>query len=106
MTFLSDLRKIIFALSFSGFPDTLHTWNFIAPEVAKKGYWAVCVGLPGYLPSAVPDRSKMPSGVVTDEQTDKSVYAAPNVSADILATIRGLGAKNCTLVCFCFCSEK
>jgi len=82
-----------------GFPDSLRTWNFVAPKVADAGFYCVCIGLPGYLPSDIPDRSKMSTTQVTIDQTNpKNKYAAANTSADVIEFVKKLGAKSCVLV--------
>jgi pimeloyl-ACP methyl ester carboxylesterase len=59
-----------------GFPDTAHTWDYLRPRIAAKGYRAVSPYMRGYDPSGIPDRDP-------DQET---------LARDPLALIEALGA--------------
>jgi pimeloyl-ACP methyl ester carboxylesterase len=42
------------ALCLHGFPDTAHTWRFLLPELAARGFHAVAPFLRGYAPTEIP----------------------------------------------------
>src|SRR5262245_55186705 len=65
-----------------GFPDTAHTWDFVRPRVAQKGYRVVAPFLRGYHPSGIPDRD--PDG--------------ETISRDVLALITALGESSAIVV--------
>jgi pimeloyl-ACP methyl ester carboxylesterase len=44
------------ALLFHGFPDTPHTWDYVRPLIAAKGYRVVTPFMRGYRPTGIPTR--------------------------------------------------
>ncbi|PZG14235.1 alpha/beta fold hydrolase [Nonomuraea aridisoli] len=42
------------ALCLHGFPDSAHTWRYLMPELAERGYRAVAPFMRGYAPTEVP----------------------------------------------------
>lgn len=42
------------ALCLHGFPDTAHTWRFVAPQLAQAGWRVVAPFMRGYAPSTIP----------------------------------------------------
>lgn len=69
-------------LLFHGFPDTAHTWDYVQPRLAKKGYRVVAPFMRGYRPTEVPPHD-------TDSET---------LARDALALIEALGETRATLV--------
>ncbi|HEX7666845.1 MAG TPA: alpha/beta hydrolase [Polyangiaceae bacterium] len=65
-----------------GFPDTPHTWDFVMPKIAAKGYRVVAPWTRGYAPSGIP----------------KKDADAIDLSNDVLALIDALGEKEAILV--------
>lgn len=65
-----------------GFPDTAHTWDFVRPRVAAKGYRAVSPFMRGYHPTAIPPRDADPE----------------TLGRDALALISALGADSAVIV--------
>jgi pimeloyl-ACP methyl ester carboxylesterase len=70
------------ALLFHGFPDTPHTWDFVRPKIAAKGYRVVTPFLRGYRPSEVPSRD-------ADGET---------IARDAVELIGALGEATATLI--------
>lgn len=70
------------ALLVHGFPDTAHTWDRIAPELARAGYHVVAPFLRGYAPSGIPARD-------TDART---------LGEDVVALVDALGVERVTLI--------
>ncbi len=69
-------------LLFHGFPDTPHSWDFVRPLIAKRGYRVVSPFLRGYCPSEIPARD-------TDQET---------LGRDVLALIAAFGEAQATVV--------
>jgi pimeloyl-ACP methyl ester carboxylesterase len=69
-------------LMLHGFPDTAHTWDDLRPRIAANGCRAVSLFMPGYHPSAIPDRD-------ADQET---------LARDPLALIEALGARDAVVI--------
>src|SRR5580693_2999032 len=69
-------------LMLHGFPDTAHTWDFVRPRIAAKGYRAVSPFMRGYHPTEAPTRD-------ADQET---------LAADVLALVTALGATEAVVV--------
>lgn len=69
-------------LMLHGFPDTAHTWDFLRPRIAAKGYRVVCPFMRGYDPTGLPTRD-------TDQET---------LARDPLALIEALGARDAIVI--------
>lgn len=69
-------------LMLHGFPDAAHTWDYLRPRIAEKGYRAVAPFMRGYHPSAIPDRG-------ADQGT---------LSHDAVALIEALGARDAIVI--------
>jgi len=65
-----------------GFPDTPHTWDAIAPQIAAAGYRTIAPFLRGYAPSGIPSADA--DGVVTGH--------------DVIALIEALGYENAIVI--------
>jgi pimeloyl-ACP methyl ester carboxylesterase len=62
-----------------GFPDNLHSFDLVLPDLAAAGFRALSVGLPGYSPkSLIPDGN----------------YSLPNVARYMLGFLDALGLKD------------
>jgi pimeloyl-ACP methyl ester carboxylesterase len=66
-----------------GFPDTYRTWDAIAPEIAKVGFYCVAIAQRGYPPSGIPPNGR---------------YDVSELGRDILGVIKGLGRSGAFLV--------
>jgi pimeloyl-ACP methyl ester carboxylesterase len=69
-------------LMLHGFPDTAHSWDYLRPRVAARGYRVVCPHMRGYDPSGIPDRDP-------DQET---------LARDPLALIEALGAPDAIVI--------
>lgn len=47
------------ALCLHGFPDSAHTWRFLLPKLAERGYRAVAPFLRGYAPTGIPEDGRL-----------------------------------------------
>jgi len=55
------------ALCVHGFPDTAHTWRFLLPELAERGFRAVAPFTRGYAPSFVAGDGVYQLGALVDD---------------------------------------
>src|SRR5215469_2918718 len=69
-------------LLFHGFPDTAHTWDFVLPYIARKGYRAVAPFMRGYAPTEIPKRD-------ADQVT---------LARDVLALVDAFGEKEAVVI--------
>lgn len=65
-----------------GFPDTAHTWDYLRPELAKRGFRAVSPFMRGYSPTDVPD----------------STIDARVLGEDAVALVKALGEEEAILI--------
>jgi pimeloyl-ACP methyl ester carboxylesterase len=70
------------ALLVHGFPDTPHTWDYVRPRIAAKGYRVVSPYTRGYRPTEIPSRD-------ADGET---------LARDVVELIGALGEKTATLI--------
>jgi pimeloyl-ACP methyl ester carboxylesterase len=49
-----------------GFPDTAHTWGFVRPLIAARGFRAVSPFMRGYAPTEIPPRDADPETLARD----------------------------------------
>ena len=66
-----------------GFPDTAHTWDRTAPELAAAGYRVVAPFMRGYYPTAIPA---------------DGAYDTDTLAKDVLGLIEALGAERAIVV--------
>jgi pimeloyl-ACP methyl ester carboxylesterase len=55
------------ALCLHGFPDTAHTWRFLLPELAARGFHAVAPFLRGYAPTGIPADGRYQIGALISD---------------------------------------
>ena len=55
------------ALCLHGFPDTAHTWRYLMPALADRGYRAVAPFMRGYAPTSVAPDGVYQSGALADD---------------------------------------
>ena len=65
-----------------GVPDTAHTWDYLRPELAKRGFRAVSPFMRGYSPTDVPD----------------SPIDARVLGEDAVALVKALGEREAILI--------
>jgi pimeloyl-ACP methyl ester carboxylesterase len=53
------------ALCLHGFPDSAHTWRYLLPKLAGRGYHAVAPFMRGYAPTAIPADGAYQTGALS-----------------------------------------